>query len=116
MTNKLRISNSKAPSKGKRYLLTSYNVNDVTERAPRDDDGNMTLMAHRAKQDFILHFAALLMLQSRFPVNNEVQTMFTPTLIPAKNTGELRNNENPTSKKFNVFTFFFGLFMFRQKP
>ena len=31
MPNKLRLSNSKAPSKGKRYLLTSYNVNEVTK-------------------------------------------------------------------------------------
>ena len=56
-TNILRLSNSKAPSKGKRYLLTSYNVDDVTKRAPRDDNGNVTLMAQGAKQDFILHFA-----------------------------------------------------------
>ena len=56
-TNILRISNSKAPSKVKRHFLTSYNVNDVTQRAPRDDNGNMTLMAQGAKQDFILHFA-----------------------------------------------------------
>ena len=55
--NKLHLSNSNAPSKGKRYLLTSYNVNDVTERAPRDDNCNVTLMAKGAKQDFILHFA-----------------------------------------------------------
>ena len=41
------------------------------------------------------------MLQSSFPVNNEVQTMFTPILIPAKNTCELRNNVNPISKKIN---------------
>ena len=53
----LRLSNSKAPSKGMPYLLTSYNVDDVTERAPRDDNGNVTLMAQGAKQDFILHFA-----------------------------------------------------------
>ena len=45
-----------APSKGKRFLLTSYNVYDVTERALRDDNGNETLMAQGAKQDFILHF------------------------------------------------------------
>ena len=44
-TNILRLSNSKTPGKGKCYLLTSYNVNYVTERAPRDDNGNMTLMA-----------------------------------------------------------------------
>ena len=50
------LSNSKAPKKGKCYLLTSYNVNDVTERAPRDDNGNVTLMAQGANQDFILHF------------------------------------------------------------
>ena len=56
MTNKLRLSNSKAPSKDARYILTSYNVYDFTERAPRDDNGNLTLMAQRAKQDFILHF------------------------------------------------------------
>ena len=42
---------------GKRYLLISYNVNDVTERAPRDNYGNVTLMAQGANQDFILHFA-----------------------------------------------------------
>ena len=59
-TNKLRLStcNSKAPSKGKRYLLMSYNINDVTERAPCDDNGNVMLLAQGAKQDFILHFAA----------------------------------------------------------
>ena len=68
----------KKPSKGKRYLLTSYNVNDVTERAPRDDNGNVTLMAQVAKQDFILNFAAKLMLQSRFLVVYKVQTLFTP--------------------------------------
>ena len=56
-TDILRLSNSKAPSKGKHYLLTSYNVNDVTDHAPRDDNGNVTLMAQGAKQDFILHFA-----------------------------------------------------------
>ena len=56
-TNKLCLSNSKAPSKGKSYLLMSYNVNDVTEHAPCDNNGNVTLMAQGAKQDFILHFA-----------------------------------------------------------
>ena len=45
----LPLSNLKAPSKGKRLLLTSYNVNDVTERATRDDNGNVTLMAQGAK-------------------------------------------------------------------
>ena len=44
-TNILRLSNSKATSKDKRYLLMSYNVNDVTECAPCDDNGNVTLMA-----------------------------------------------------------------------
>ena len=63
-TNILRPSNSKTPSKGKRYLLASYNINDVTEGAPCGDDGNVTLMAQVAKQDFILHFAIKLMLQS----------------------------------------------------
>ena len=47
-TNILRQSNSKPLSKGKRYLLTSYNVDDVTERAPRDDNGNVTLMEQGA--------------------------------------------------------------------
>ena len=84
--------------------MTSYNVNDVTERAPRDDNGNVTLMAQVAKQDFILHFATKLMLQSCFPVNTEVQTMFTPILMPDKNSRELRNNVNPTSKKNKIFT------------
>ena len=55
--NILRQSNLKVPSKGKRYLLMSYNINDVTEGAPRDDNDNVTLMAQGAKQDFILHFA-----------------------------------------------------------
>ena len=55
--NIFRLSNSKAPNKGKRYLLTSYNVDDVTERAPRDGNGNVTLMAQGAKQDSTLHFA-----------------------------------------------------------
>ena len=57
-TNKFRLSNSKAPSKGKHYILTSYNVYDLTERAPCDDIGNVTLMAQGDMQDFILHFAA----------------------------------------------------------
>ena len=56
-TNVLCLSNSKAPSNDKRYLLTSFNVDDVTERAACDDNGNVTLMAQGAKQDFILHFA-----------------------------------------------------------
>ena len=56
-TNILLLSSSKAPSKAKRNLLTSYNVDDVTELAPRDDNGNVTLMTQGAKQDFILHFA-----------------------------------------------------------
>ena len=56
-TNILRLGNQKAPGKVKRYLLTSYNVNDVTERAPRDENGNVTLMAQGAKQEFILHIA-----------------------------------------------------------
>ena len=56
-TNKLRLGNPKAPSKVRRYLLTSYNVNDVTERAPRDENGNATLVAQGAKQEFILHIA-----------------------------------------------------------
>ena len=42
-TNILRLSNPKASSKGKRYLLTSYNVNDVTERAPHDPEGEISL-------------------------------------------------------------------------
>ena len=53
------------------------------------------------------------MLQSRFQVNNEVQTMLTPILIPDKNTRELINNVNPTSKKLN-FSCFLYFFMFRQ--
>ena len=56
-TNILYLCNSKALSKGKRYVLTSNNVDDVTECAPRGDNGNVTLMAQGAKQDFILHFA-----------------------------------------------------------
>ena len=52
-TNILHLSNSK----GNCYLLTSCNVEDVAERAPRDDNGNVTLMTQGAKQDFILHCA-----------------------------------------------------------
>ena len=108
-TKKLRLSNSKAPTKDKRYLLTSYKDNEVIERAPRETNGNVTLMAQGAKQDFILHFATNRMLQSCFPVNNKVQTTFTPILIPDKtliadkNTRELGNNVNPPSKKFSRF-------------
>ena len=56
-TNILPLGNQKAPDKVKRYLLTSYNVNDVTERTPRDENGNVTLMAQGAKQELILHIA-----------------------------------------------------------
>ena len=56
-TNILRLGNQKAPDMVKRYLLTSYNVNDVIERTPRDENGNVTLMAQGAKQEFILHIA-----------------------------------------------------------
>ena len=56
-TNILRPSNSKVPSNGNRYLLTLYNVDDVTEHAPLDDNGHVRLMAQGAKQDFILLFA-----------------------------------------------------------
>ena len=56
-TNILHLGNQKAPDKVKRYLLTSYNVNDITERTPRDENGNVTLMAQGAKQEFILHIA-----------------------------------------------------------
>ena len=56
-TNILRLSNLKAPSKDKRHLKASYNVDDVIERAPRDDNGNVALMVQGAEQDFVLHFA-----------------------------------------------------------
>ena len=45
------------------------------------------------------------MLQGCFPGNNKVQTMFTPILMPDKNTRELRNNVNPTSKKLEISGF-----------
>ena len=53
----MRLGNPKAPSMVKRGLLTSYNVNDVTERPPRAENGNITLMAQGAKQEFIMHIA-----------------------------------------------------------
>ena len=56
-TNILHLNNSKAPSKIKCHLLTLYKTYDVTKRAPRDDNGNATLMEQGAKQDFILHYA-----------------------------------------------------------
>ena len=107
----MRLGNPKAPSNVKRYLLTSYNVNDVTERAPRDENGNVTLVAQGAKKEFILHIATSLMLQGCFPDNIKVQTTFTPILMPDKNTRELRNNVNPTSKKLEI-SGFHGVFMF----
>ena len=55
------------------------------------------------------------MLQWCFPGNNKVQTMFTPILMPDKNTRELRNYLNPTSKKLEI-SGFRGVFMFWQKP
>ena len=51
------------------------------------------------------------MLQGYFPDNTKVQTTFTPILIPDKNTRELRNNVNPTSKKLEI-SGFHGVFMF----
>ena len=44
----LRPSNSKAPKKVKRHLLTSYEVNVVTKRAKRDNNGNVTLKTQGA--------------------------------------------------------------------
>ena len=61
-----RLRNLKALSKDKRYLLKSYNINDVTECAPIDDNGNVTLIAQGPKQDFILHFASSLV---KIPTN-----------------------------------------------
>ena len=51
------------------------------------------------------------MLKSCFPVNNKVQTIFTPILIPDKNTCELGSNVNPMSKKlkFSLFLTFLCL-------
>ena len=54
------------------------------------------------------------MLQGCFPDNIKVQTMFTPILMPDKNTRELRNSVNPTSKKLEI-SGFRGVFMFLQK-
>ena len=46
-----------------------------------------------------------------FPGNDKVQTMFTPTFMSDKNTRELRNNVNTTSKKLKI-SGFHGVFMF----
>ena len=54
------------------------------------------------------------MLQGCFPDNIKVQTTFTPILMPDKNTRELRNNVNPTSKKLEI-SGFHGVFMFWKK-
>ena len=107
----MRLGNPKALSKVKRCLLTSYNVNDVTERAPHTENGNVTLMAQGAMQEFILHIATKLMLQGCFPGNKRVQTTFTPILMPDKNNRELRNNLSTTSKKLEL-SGFRGVFMF----
>ena len=47
--------------------------------------------------------------QGCFPGNNKVQTMFTPILMPDKNTRVLRNNVNPTSKKLEISWSFYIL-------
>ena len=107
----MRLGNPKAPSNVKCYLLTSYNVNDVTERAPRDENDNVTVVAQGTKQEFILQIATKLMLQGCFPDNIKVQTTFTPILMPDKNTRELKNNVNSTSKKLEI-SGFHGVFMF----
>ena len=55
------------------------------------------------------------MLQGCFPDNNKVQTTFTPILMHDENTRELRNNVNPTGKKFE-FSGFHGVFYVLTKP
>ena len=97
-SNILRLSKSKAPSKVKRHLLTSYQVNEVTKRAPRDDSVNVTLMAQGA---YRILFCIL-----QLTNNPSITRCFTPTVILDKNTRELGNNENP-SKKLKKFTFFY---------
>ena len=37
--------------------------------------------------------------------------MFTPILIPAKNTRELRNNVNPARQNFNFSSFFWTFYV-----
>ena len=54
------------------------------------------------------------MLQGCFPDNTKVQTMFTPILMPDKNTHELRINVNPMSKQLK-FLRFIDFFMCQQK-
>ena len=78
------------------HLLMSYKVNDVTKRVQRDDNGNVTLIAH---------CYLTIMIGSCFPDNNKVQTMFTQGpnfvythLIPDLNNCDLRNNVNPSKK------------------
>ena len=88
---------------GKRYFLTSYNVDDVTEHAPCDGNGNATLMAQGAKQDFA--FRNL----TNAPIMFSTQQRGAN--IPNKNTPELRNNVNLSSKKFD-FSGFFGVFFY----
>ena len=51
------------------------------------------------------------MLQACFPDNIKVKTTFTPILMHDKNTRELRNNVNPTSKKLEI-SGIQGAFMF----
>ena len=63
-------------------------------------------------QEFIL---SINLLQSFFPVNNQVQTMFTPISIPDKHTRELRINVNPMSKKLNFLRFYWLFLCFNKK-
>ena len=110
----MRLSSSKAPSKGKRYLLTSYNVNDVTECVPHEVKGNVTLMAKSPKQEVYFAYCILTKAPIVCSRQNKVHTMFTTVSIHNKNTRKLRNVVNPRSKKFN-FSYLFLVFMFQQK-
>ena len=66
-------------SKGNLYLLTSYNVDDVTERAPRDDNDIVTLMAQGVKRDFILIFATSRFISNCKTVGQASDSMTTLT-------------------------------------
>ena len=49
-----------------RVTYSSWEANDVTKRAPRDDMVNVTQTAQGALQDFDLYLTTELMLQSYF--------------------------------------------------
>ena len=56
-TNILRLGNQRHQTRLSVTYWRHITLIDVTERTRRDENGNVTLMAQGAKQEFILHIA-----------------------------------------------------------